>query len=168
MLDIILLVVLLAGVLWGWWKGFFEQLASLVGAIAGFILACVIYAKWGDVLIPQGTNLSTNLLIFVVLWLGIPFALTFIAKILDGILSAIHLGWINHLAGAALGLIKVALFLSLFLTAFDFFTKFEDNPMLSETEKESSLLYYPVQGLAGSILPSDFLNKLTGNIIDKK
>ena len=125
----------------------------------GFFIACYVYARYGDSLIPEGAGLSTNVIIFLVLWIGIPLALTLVAKLLGGILSKLHLGWVNHSLGALIGLLKVTLFLSLLFTFLEFISKYDDNPLITDHTRQSSVLYYPVQGFAGKLLPTDFLKK---------
>ncbi len=160
-MDLFIIIVLVVGLIWGWWKGFFLQLASLVGVIVGFFIACYVYARYGDALIPEDAGVSTNAVIFLILWIGIPLALTLVAKLLGGIMSKLHLGWINHSLGAALGMVKLALFLSLLFTLLEFISKYDNNPLITEQTRQSSVLYYPVQQLAGKLLPSDFLEKAT-------
>lgn len=160
-MDVFIIIVLAVGLIWGWWKGFFLQLASLVGAVVGFFIACYVYARYGDALIPEGAGVSTNVVIFLVLWIGIPLALTLVAKLLGGILSTLHLGWVNHSLGALVGMFKLALFLSLLFTILEFVSKYDDNPLITEQTRQESVLYYPVQQLAGKLLPSDFLEKAT-------
>lgn len=163
-MDLFIIAVLLVGLISGCKKGLFLQLASLVGAVVGFFIACYVYARYGDSLIPEGAGISTNVIIFLVLWIGIPLALTFVAKVLDRFMHALHIGWMNHLAGGVIGLLKMALFLSLIFTCLEFVSKYDKSPMVSQEVRESSVLYYPVQKLAGTLLPSDFLNRASDQV----
>lgn len=156
MIDAVLLIVMLIGLIVGWWKGFFLQLASLVGAVVGFFIACFLYASFGDMLAPHlgSSPTMSHIVAFLLLWILVPLAFTFVGHLATGIFEKIKLGWLNHLLGALLGLFKFMLFTSLFLSLFEFANKYDSNPLIEESTKEKSYLYYPVQRFVGSLLPS--------------
>lgn len=165
MLDIILLVLLLVGFGWGCMKGFLAQLVSLLGAVAGFLVACMLYGAVGDFLAPEiGTSPTMGLIIaFFLIWVCVPLLFTLVTKVVAGILKTIKLGWINSLLGGAFGALKILLFLSVILSFMEFVDKYKSDPFISMETKDSSLLYYPVQKAAGKLLPSDFLERTTSD-----
>lgn len=167
MLDLAIGVMLLIGLAWGWHKGLFLQLASLVGAITGFIIACFVYARFGRSLIAPDAGVSTHLMVFILLWVGIPLALTLVAKLLGGVLGKLHMGWINKSLGGVVGLLKVSLFLSVLFTGLEFLCRYDPNPMLKVEDRQHSLLYYPVQKLAGHFIPSEFWGKTVGKVTNR-
>ena len=165
MFDIILLVFLLIGFIWGWSRGFLAQLFSLVGAVLGFLVACFLYGNLGDYLAPKiGTTPTMgHILAFFLIWFCVPLACTWLSKGLVKLMSALKLGWINSLLGAAFGLFKLLLFLSILLTFLEFIDKYKSEPFVDVQTKENSVLYYPIQEFAGKLLPSDFLQRNTTN-----
>lgn len=163
MFDIVILVFLLIGFLWGWSKGFLAQLFSLVGAIIGFLVACSLYGSLGDLLAPQlGTSPTLgHIIAFFLIWILVPVFCTYLGKFLNKIMEAIKLGWVNSLLGGIFSAFKILLFMSVVLTFLEFIDKYKQEPIVDLATKESSVLYYPVQEFAGKLLPSDFLERNT-------
>lgn len=165
MFDIVILVFLLIGFLWGWSKGFFAQLFSLVGAIIGFLVACSLYGTLGDMLAPQiGTTPTLgHIIAFFLIWILVPVFCTYLGKFLSGLMEKIKLGWLNSLMGALFSLFKILLFMSIVLTFLEFIDRYKSEPIVGQDTKEESLLYYPVQTFAGKLLPSNFLERNTSD-----
>ena len=82
-LDILILAVLLVGLVKGAMGGFFRQTVSTVGFFAGLLLAFMLYSALGEWLAPLvgGDVTFGRGLAFVLIWLGIPAALSFVALI---------------------------------------------------------------------------------------
>ena len=164
-MDIVLLVLLLVGLVWGWIRGLFTQLVSLLGAVIGFLVACSLYGMLGDLLAPQiGASPTVgNIIAFFLIWICVPLLCTLAARVLGGILKKLKLGWVNNSLGAVFGVLKVALFLSVILSFIELIDKYKSEPIIGQDAKESSVLYYPIQKFAGKLLPSDFLQKVTSD-----
>lgn len=162
-IDIILLVFLGIGFIWGCMRGFVAQLVSLLGAMVGFLVACALYSTLGNILAPQIGASPTigHILAFFLIWICVPLLCTMVGKFITNILEKIKLGWLNRLFGGAFGFFKVLLFLSVILTLLEFIDKYNSNPLIKVETKENSVLYYPVQEFAGKLLPSDFLHRNT-------
>lgn len=113
-LDILILAVLLVGLVKGAMDGFFRQTVSTVGFFAGLLLAFMLYSALGEWLAPLvgGDVTFGRGLAFVLIWLGIPAALSFVAFVLTKAAETVHLGGLNRLGGALLGGVKYLLFLS--------------------------------------------------------
>lgn len=163
MFDIVLLVFLLIGFMWGWSKGFLAQLISLVGAVLGFLVACFLYGNLGDFLAPKiGTSPTMgHIIAFFLIWFCVPLACSWLGKGFVRIMKKLKLGWINSILGGAFSLFKMLLFLSVLLTFLEFIDKYKAEPIVDVETKESSVLYYSVQKFAGKLLPSDFLERNT-------
>jgi len=164
-IDIIILVLLLAGAITGFRKGFIKQLASLAGLIIGLIAAKMLYVAVGDKLIGTITTNPTfaHSLAFVLIWVVVPIVFTLVASLLTKALEIISLGWLNRLLGAALGAVKLVLFISVFLCAFEYIDS--DNQIINKEMKESSALYYPMKELAATFMPvvQDFAEDILHN-----
>lgn len=144
-LDIFILVVLLAGFVKGWMSGLLRQVVSIVGFFAGLLVAMMLYSAFGDWLAPCiGTGVTLGrALAFVLLWVGIPVVLLWIARLLTRTIEVIHLGGLNRLGGACVGMLKYMMILSCVLNV-------AVRLQLVSDEKESgSRLYKPVQSLSG-------------------
>jgi len=127
-IDIALVIVFVAAIIYGLYKGLIAQLGSLGGIILG-VIACRI---WGDdavrivgEVLPEMTSGAqtagyVNSVIGNVLLFLLVYMLTvLIAKLLRNITSALSLGWIDRLLGSVFGLVKWFLILSLILNLWE-------------------------------------------------
>lgn len=153
-LDIIILVVLGAGAIVGFSKGFLKQLASLLGLVAGLLIAKALYATVAErVFLPLTDSLTVAQgIAFVVIWLAVPLAFLLLASLLTKAMEAVSLGWVNRLLGAVLGALKAALLVSLLVCVVEYIDT--DNTILKKTKKQESVLYYPMEKFAGFFLPA--------------
>lgn len=153
-IDIIILIIIAAGSVLGFMAGFIKQLSSLLGLMLGLIAAKMLYAPLAEQLCPTVTD-SMNvaqILAFVMIWVAVPLLFALVASILTKAIEAISLGWLNRCLGSFLGLLKYTLVLSLLLNVIDFIDP--KGHMISETNRNSSLLYKPVKNMAGLFLPA--------------
>ena len=96
---------LLYGLIRGWINGLFQELVSAGGCLIGLGVAYFYYKTVG-----------CNLYQFVLITLGAPLALGLLATLLTKVLDKIPVaGFLNHLLGAVLGLVKWGLLAGLIL-----------------------------------------------------
>jgi membrane protein required for colicin V production len=121
-LDWLLAILLLYSIVRAAIRGFFQEAFSLAGLILGFLLACWFYR-------PLALNLKglinsppvAQLVAFLLLALVTMIIASILGKILQRTASAIGLGIVDRLLGAAFGLLRGALLglaLLLAITAF--------------------------------------------------
>ena len=152
-LDWIITVFLGLGLVTGFLRGFFKQLASLVGLVAGLFVARALFAGVGERLAEtMGSSVTfAQVLSFFLIWVLVPFSLSVIASIFTKMFDAVHLGFFNRLLGACLGIVKYAFFISLAIH----FIEFADSEdyLIHETAKRRSLLYYPIASFSDVFYP---------------
>lgn len=153
-IDIVILIVLVAGAIVGFTKGFLKQLADLLGLVAGLLIAKALYATVAErFFLPLTDSLTVAQgIAFVVIWLAVPLAFLLLATLLTKAMEAVALGWVNRLLGAGLGLLKSALLVSLLICVVEYIDS--DNTLLKRTKKQESVLYYPMEKFAGIFLPA--------------
>ena len=153
-IDIIILIALGAGVIIGFMKGFIRQLASILGLIVGLLAAKALYTSLAVKLCPTVTDSMTvaQILAFVIIWIAVPLIFTLVASVLTKAMEAVSLGWLNRLLGAGLGTLKYLLLVSLVVCVIQFIDT--DSQLISQTKKEESLLYYPMERFAGMFFPA--------------
>lgn len=153
-LDIILVALLLFGLIRGFIKGFFVEVTSLVALAMGL---------WGAI---HFSYLAGNYLKNTIEWSEktiqiVAFASTFIiivilisltGKLLTKIADTASLGIMNKVFGAAFGVAKIGLILSVILIVFSKLNR--TLPFVKPTSLEASILYKPVKNLAPFIFPS--------------
>ena len=104
-LDIVIVIFLIIATLMGLKTGLIKSVLSLAGLIIGIILAGKYYVELathlGFIPNPDWAKIAA----FVIILIVVMIVATLIAMILEKIISAIMLGWLNHLGGAIFGFI---------------------------------------------------------------
>lgn len=152
-IDIIILVILAAGALMGFRKGFIKQLASLLGLVVGLLAARALYGQLAEKLCPTVTESLgvAQMLAFALIWLAVPLIFALVASLLTRAMEAISLGGVNRLLGLVLGTAKYGLFICLLAGLLEFLDT--DNVLVSRQAKNQSRFYYPMVELVNRYLP---------------
>lgn len=153
-LDIILGALLLFGLVRGFMKGLFVEVASLVALVAG-VYGAIHFSDFAADLL-QGrfdwSEKTINITAFAVTFVIIVLAISLAGKALTKIADFAALGIINKLLGGVFGALKIGLILSVLLIVFDKMNK--TIPFVDKADLEESILYKPVKSLAPMIFPS--------------
>lgn len=145
-IDIIMLIVLGAALVYGLIRGLIKQIASLGGIILG-IVACRLFADSVGPLVQRllpGTFSSAGsakIVGCILLFLLIYFTVGAIASLTRKLTSAIMLGWLDHLLGGIAAMFKWALVLSILLN-------------LWKTVSPGSAIFYQSKLMDGEMLPA--------------
>ena len=125
-IDIIILVLIGVGVIQGLMKGSLKQLAAIVGFVAGLLLARGLFGTVAAQLAPAlGTSITiAQILSFILIWVAVPIGCSLIASVLTKALDVVNLGWLNRLAGAMLGAVKVMLLVGLGIYVLEYIDNF--------------------------------------------
>lgn len=119
-IDIILIIVLAASLIYGAIKGVISQIASLGGIITGIIACRLLGPAVGPWLmqVMPGTfsSVATARIVgYILLFLLVYFTVGAIASLMRKFTKAILLGWLDHLLGAVFACFKWLLILSIIL-----------------------------------------------------
>ncbi len=149
--DILLGGLIAFGLVRGFMKGLFVELASLVALIAGLYGAIHFSYFVGDYLTSQlgWSEKYINLIAFIITFIIIILLVSLAGKLLTKIADLAMLGIVNKLAGAAFGALKIAVILGALLVFFD-----RTNHTLSfvkEETLEESVLYQPVRDIGAYV-----------------
>ena len=157
-IDIVLGVVLLLGVLSGFMKGLFVEIASLLALVLGVFGAFHFSHYAAEVLDPHvGWNEKTlQIVSFAATFIIIVMAIGLTGKALTKLADFAMLGLLNKLLGGLFGLAKTALILSIVLLIIDKINV--SLPFLEPKDLKESVLYVPIKSLAPSIFP-DFIEE---------
>ena len=155
-IDLVLGILLLLAAFRGFSKGFVAEVASLAALILGVWGAIHFSYFTSDFIVdtfdyhPDHLGLISFFITFVVIVVFVHI----IGKVVDNIISAVALGFLNRLAGILFGVVKSALILSVLLLIFD---EFDENVgILPDDAKEESQMYEPIKNMVPTIFP--FLN----------
>lgn len=162
-IDIVILIVIGAGIAIGMMRGLIKQACAVVGLIAGLLVARGLYTMVGEQLAPHiGTSVSVAQIIsFVVIWAVVPTILMVAGMALTKVLEAASLGIVNRLLGAVLGALLNVLFLGMLFKVIEYIDP--GQKLIREETKEESAFYNPVKETAGLFFP--VIEKVTHEII---
>jgi len=160
--DIIIIIPLLWGAFKGFKKGLIIEIASLIALFLG-VWGGVKFASVSAKYLGEMFDISEKLMpiiSFSVTFIIIVIAVFLLAKLLQNLIKMVALGTINKIAGAAFGVLKFALILSVILSLIN-----NINAQISFIDPEmenSSLLYKPVSKIAVVVIPGLKDINLTG------
>ncbi len=111
LLDFVIVVVLAVSAFLGLRMGIIKAVLSLAGAIVGVVLAGQYYAALADALpFFSETSSAAKITAFAIILIVVMVIAAVAARFLKWAASVVMLGWVNHLGGAALGLVLGAIF----------------------------------------------------------
>ncbi len=152
-IDLILAIPLVWFTYKGFTKGLIIELATLLALLAGIYIAAHFSTYTADFL-KDSLGIETeymSIIAFAITFLGVILLVMLFGKSLEKVINMLLLSFINKIAGAAFGLIKVAFVISvliMILTNFDIETK-----IIPTKLQEESLLYNPIKKIAPAVFP---------------
>ena len=146
-IDYIILVILALFLIQGYRKGIIIGLATFAALILG-IYAAVHFSNYLDATLMEHLHPSRKWLPF--LSFGITFilvvvAVMLVAKLAEKLVDVVGMGFFNHLGGAALGLVKGVILIS--ILCFLFTSLDPKGKWLKEKDKKGSYFYSHVAGV---------------------
>jgi membrane protein required for colicin V production len=147
-LDLIILIPIALGFVFGLFKGLIKELASLSAIVLGIYGAKAFAPSLSRFLI-YSFSFSTQTALpvaYIILFVVISVVLLIVAKSLDKFFDSIALGGLNKLLGGFFAAFKYALIVSVLLNIFDAL----DNrfPIIKPKSKTESIGYKPIMKLA--------------------
>lgn len=151
-LDIVIGILLIGGIFSGFKNGVIGEIATLAGLILG-IWGAVRFSWWtADVLADLGIGSDyMHIISFVVTFIVIVVVVQVLAAFLNKLMESLALGFVNRLAGMAVGVLKSALIISVILFVVDILD--DEARVIKHETREESLFYEPLSQLVPTILP---------------
>ena len=152
-IDIVLLIPLLFAAYKGFSKGIITQAAALVALILGIIGAIRFSDITADFLVEQFSMQSDYLSIisFAVTFIIIVILVHFIARIVNRLIKAVALGFLNRLMGMVFSVLKVSFIISIILVLFIHLNL--NLKFIPKEKTEESVLFEPLAGFAPMVFP---------------
>jgi len=152
-IDIIILVVLGISMVSGFINGLVKEVATLAALILGIWGAIRFSSFTAEKLYDyfDMTGKYVGIVSFLVTFAIIAIIIHFIGLLVDKLMEAVSLGFINKLLGIVFGLFKSVLIMSIIfvvLNAID-----ARRPFLPKEKIEESMLYNPISDIAPAIFP---------------
>lgn len=160
-IDIVLVALLGFGLIRGFFKGFFVEIASLVALIAGIYGAIHFSYYIADLLMErvEWNEKTINITAFAITFIIIVLIIALAGKALTKLADFAALGFLNKLLGGVFGTLKIGLILSILLIIFE---KMNSTiTFVDEEHTKDSILYEPVKTLAPMLFPNIIKAELT-------
>lgn len=152
-LDIVLIGFILFGVVRGFYKGFFVEVASFVALVAG-VYGALNFGDYAAEFLKSHTaweEKTVSVVAFGVTFVVIVLVISIAGKALTKLASFAALGILNRILGALFGGLKLVLILSVALLVFH---RMQDTvPLIEEKTLKDSMLYNPVKDFAPKLFP---------------
>jgi len=152
-LDIIFLVPLLFALYMGFKKGLVHMIASLLALVLGILGAIQLRPAFAS-LLDSLFSISPeylNVIAFVVAFVLIVLAVHLVAFLVDKLVKAIALNFINRLLGMGFGVLVTAFVISMILWPINEIN--QEKELIKPERIEGSLLYKPLSAFAPAVFP---------------
>lgn len=152
-LDIIFLVPLLFALYRGFKKGIIHMVASLAALILGIIGAIKlrpVFASMLDALFDISPD-YLNVIAFSVAFIVIVLVVNLLAFMVEKLIKAVALNFINRLLGMAFGVLVTAFVISMILWPVNQINA--EKQIINPERIENSLLYEPLSAFAPAVFP---------------
>ncbi len=152
--DIIVVIPILWAAYKGFKKGFVIEVASLAALLLGVWGAIKFSGFITEFIINNFDSQSKYLSIisFAITFIIIVIGVHFVARLVNKLVKAIALNFINRIAGGVFGIAKVAFIISIILSIINQVDQKSD--FISDEFIENSLLYEPISDFAPLVFPS--------------
>ncbi len=150
-IDIVIGLVLAFALFKGFKNGLIIELASLAALVLGLLGAIKFHSVTEEFLSQHFDSQYMGLIAFVGTFILIVIGIHLMAKVLDKLVSAILLGPINTILGAAFSLLKFAFIISVLIAVLNAFDP--NSNVISKEQKEKSILYKPLASVATFVFP---------------
>ena len=115
-LDIVILIIIAVSTFIGLKNGLIKTIFSFAGLILGIFLAGRFYVSLAKALSFISDERLAQVFAFVLILIAVMLISAVLAAILTKIISAVMLGWVNHLGGAIIGFVFGGLFCAALLS----------------------------------------------------
>ena len=114
--DVLVFIILIYGLLSGFFKGFIVEIAGVVALILGILGSFKFSNVLGDTIevFIDWDSKTIQIVSFILLFIFIIYSISLLAKMITKTLNLIALGWLNRILGGFFGILKWAVVLSTF------------------------------------------------------
>ena len=140
-IDYIVLVILVLFLIQGYRKGIIIGLATIAALVLGIYIS-VHFSNYLDATLLEHLHPSRKwlpILSFSITFILVVIAVMLVAKLAEKLVDVVGMGFFNHIGGAALGLVKGVILVS--ILAFIISSLDHKGNWISEKDKKGSFLY---------------------------
>lgn len=151
-LDSIILIPIAIGLIWGLFRGLVKEVAGIVAVVLAIFAAKFFAPQLSEILIrffSLSEKLWVNVLSWVIIFVAVMLIIIFLSKMVNKLISAVSLGWLNKLLGGVFGGLKFMLLISVLLNIFD--TVDDKFNIIKPEIKNESVAYKPVKSVVATL-----------------
>jgi membrane protein required for colicin V production len=155
-LDILIGIPLIYAIYKGFTKGFIYEVASLIALILG-VYGAIHFSDFTAEVIQDTFKYESQYMeyiSFIVTFIAIVIGINLIGRVMDKLVEAVALGFVNRLLGVAFGLLKGIIILSIVVHLINYVN--DRFSFISQEKKKESLLYEPMTNISDTIF--EFFN----------
>jgi membrane protein required for colicin V production len=167
-IDLVFIIILLWSAYKGFRKGFILQLSTLAALLLG-IFGAIHFSDFTADFLTNNFNISNQylqIIAFAVTFIVIVIAVHLLARLIEKLVQAIALGFVNRILGIVFGVAKVAFILSIILVLVN--KADEKYNFIPDEKTEKSMLYEPLSDFAPMIFPYLNFEDIKEDIKDKE
>lgn len=148
--------ILILALLWAGWKGFSRGLIIEIASVVALVLgtyAAFHFAHFASDIIQKYVDMEPrvlDVLSFSVTFIFVMLAVILFGRVLERLANLIMLGLFNKVLGAALGILKVAMVMSVLMLILNMVDP--ARKILSDEKRDESRLYTIIERIAPSIM----------------
>lgn len=145
-IDIVFLIIFAWFAYQGFKKGFIIELASLVALVLG-VYAAIYFSGYAENFLRNSLSMDSEyvpITSFVITFIVVVIIVYALGRILEKIVNMVALGFLNKLAGAAFGIVKAVVVLSIALLILNHY----NINFISVEKRNTSMIYSPVEEIA--------------------
>lgn len=168
LVDILILIPLMLFAWNGYKKGLIIEVASLAALVIGLYMA-FYFSDFAANLLNANFDIDQKyvaVFAFILTFIAVIFLVITVGKILQKFIDILLLGFLNKLAGAAFGILKGALLLSILIFVINYFDF--GSALIKTEQKEKSIFYEPIESIAPALYSWLDSNNFTFDIPDKE
>jgi membrane protein required for colicin V production len=121
-LDVVIVIVIAWFTFAAFRAGIIREVVTVIAFVVGVLAAGFYYDDLAEnVLLFIDDDTAANVAAFIVLFASVALGGQLAATLLKQVAGLLHLGWLDHLAGAAFGLLKGLILVEVFLILFTTF-----------------------------------------------
>jgi membrane protein required for colicin V production len=153
-IDVVIGLLLLLDVLKGVKNGFASEAGTIIGILAGFLVASAGGNAMARFLAPVfGDSLQwSGIFGFLMTFLVVFVLILILSKLFEGFLNVFALGWMNKGAGGFFSLLRGLLVLSIVLNLYQVVDK--DCSLIGAERVRKSVFYKPIRNFAPALFPN--------------
>ena len=152
-IDLIVIAAVAYGIIRGIMKGFVLEISSFVGVFVAIFVARLFYVgfsenvrEWFDLELCYAKPAA-----FAIIFLTVVLLCHLIAILIDKFLKIIALSWLNRIAGAVFGLLKMLIILSILFNVMQSFG--DKSRYFPKKSVEKSVFFEPVKNITSVFMP---------------